>query len=151
MEAVVCSVDADPGRPACWRAGTCATWLPIPAPRLPRVNLVAPRRLPKAADGMEIQPALPAGKHPGGSRPHHFLHGGSRRQMLLGWHGMEYYHNTYAFNQYLASRGYIVLSVNYRSGIGYGMEFREALQYGAVGASEFNDVLAGQYLGAGPT
>src|SRR5438046_7880450 len=27
--------------------------------------------------------------------------------------------NAYALNQYLASRGFIVLSVNYRSGIGY--------------------------------
>ena len=72
-----------------------------------------------------------------------FFHGGSRRQMLLGWHYRGYYHNAYALNQYLASRGYVVLSVNYRSGIGYGMEFREALNYGATGASEFNDVLGG--------
>jgi dipeptidyl aminopeptidase/acylaminoacyl peptidase len=72
-----------------------------------------------------------------------FFHGGSRRQMLLGWHYRGYYHNAYALNQYLASRGYVVLSVNYRSGIGYGMEFREALDYGATGASEFNDVLGG--------
>ena len=46
--------------------------------------------------------------------------------MLLGWHYMYYYRNAYAMNQWLASRGYIVLSVNYRSGIGYGLEFREA-------------------------
>lgn len=40
-----------------------------------------------------------------------------------------------------------MLSVNYRSGIGYGMEFREALDYGATGASELNDVMgAGLYL-----
>jgi dipeptidyl aminopeptidase/acylaminoacyl peptidase len=45
-------------------------------------------------------------------------------------------------NQYLASKGYIVLSVNYRSGTGYGLKFREALNYGAGGNSEFNDVLA---------
>jgi len=39
------------------------------------------------------------------------------------------------------------LAVNYRSGIGYGLNFREALNYGAAGASEFNDVLgAGLYL-----
>jgi dipeptidyl aminopeptidase/acylaminoacyl peptidase len=76
-----------------------------------------------------------------------FFHGGSRRQMLLGWHYMYYYRNAYALNQYLASRGYVVLSVNYRSGIGYGMEFREALGYGARGASEFADVLgAGRFL-----
>ena len=42
-------------------------------------------------------------------------------------------------NEYLASQGYVVLSVNYRSGIGYGLNFREALNYGATGASEFND------------
>ena len=40
-----------------------------------------------------------------------------------------------------------MLAVNYRSGVGYGTEFREALEYGATGASEFNDVLgAGLYL-----
>jgi len=57
--------------------------------------------------------------------------------MLLGWHYNYYYRNAYAMNQYLANHGYIVLSVNYRSGIGYGMQFREALNYGATGASEF--------------
>jgi dipeptidyl aminopeptidase/acylaminoacyl peptidase len=80
-----------------------------------------------------------------------FFHGGSRRQMLLGWHYMAYYHNTYALNQFLASRGFVVLSVNYRSGTGYGLEFREALNYGAAGASEHNDVVgAGLYLRARP-
>lgn len=67
--------------------------------------------------------------------------------MLLGWHYMQYYSYAYAMNQYLASQGYIVLSVNYRSGIGYGEQFREALNYGATGASEYNDVQgAGIYL-----
>ena len=56
--------------------------------------------------------------------------------MLLGWHYMFYYYQAYAFNQYLASKGYVVLSVNYRSGIGYGLDFREAKDYGATGASE---------------
>jgi len=80
-----------------------------------------------------------------------FFHGGSRRQMLLGWHYMYYYRNAYALNQYLANHGYVVLSVNYRSGIGYGLDFREALNYGATGASEFNDVLgAGLYLRGRP-
>ena len=67
--------------------------------------------------------------------------------MLLGFHYMDYYSNAYAMNQYLASKGYVVLAANYRSGIGYGMKFREALNYGADGASEFNDVMgAGVYL-----
>ena len=71
---------------------------------------------------------------PGEKRPAMiFFHGGSRRQMLLGWHYMDYYHNAYGMNQYLASLGYVVLSVNYRSGIGYGLDFREAINYGAIG------------------
>jgi dipeptidyl aminopeptidase/acylaminoacyl peptidase len=53
---------------------------------------------------------------------------------------MYYYRNAYAMNQYLASRGFVVLSVNYRSGTGYGMEFREAVDFGAKGASEYRDV-----------
>jgi dipeptidyl aminopeptidase/acylaminoacyl peptidase len=58
-----------------------------------------------------------------------------------------YYSNAYGLNQYFASRGYVVLSVNYRSGIGYGLNFREAIHYGPAGASEFNDVQgAGLYL-----
>jgi dipeptidyl aminopeptidase/acylaminoacyl peptidase len=69
--------------------------------------------------------------------------------MLLGWHYMQYYSNAYAMNQFLASRGYVVLSVNYRSGIGYGLDFREALDYGATGASEYHDVQgAGLFLRA---
>ena len=60
---------------------------------------------------------------------------------------MYYYRNAYAMNQWLASRGYIVLSVNYRSGIGYGLEFREAVNYGATGGSEFQDIMgAGLFL-----
>ena len=67
--------------------------------------------------------------------------------MLLGSHYMYYYSNAYSMNEFLSSKGYIVLSVNYRSGIGYGLNFREATNYGAAGASEFNDVIgAGLYL-----
>jgi dipeptidyl aminopeptidase/acylaminoacyl peptidase len=96
-----------------------------------------------ASDGLPIHGQLfrPSASF-GGPRPAVvFFHGGSRRQMLLGWHYMGYYHNCYAFHQLLASRGYVVLSVNYRSGTGYGLEFREALDYGAAGASELHDVL----------
>jgi dipeptidyl aminopeptidase/acylaminoacyl peptidase len=76
-----------------------------------------------------------------------FMHGGSRRQMFLGWHNRGYYHGAYAFNQYMASRGYAVLSVNYRSGIGYGTAFRNPPEYGREGGSEYQDVLdAGRWL-----
>ena len=117
----------------------------------PGAKLVTPQQVIfSAADGMQIhgQLFLPASASDGKKHPAIvFFHGGSRRQMLLGWHYMDYYSNAYGMNQYLASLGYIVLSVNYRSGIGYGLNFREALNYGAAGASEFNDVQgAGLYL-----
>jgi dipeptidyl aminopeptidase/acylaminoacyl peptidase len=70
-----------------------------------------------------------------------FFHGGPQRQMLLGFHPMSAYNRLYAENQYLASKGYIVLSVNYRGGIGYGLDFREAENSGPGGGSEFNDLL----------
>jgi dipeptidyl aminopeptidase/acylaminoacyl peptidase len=114
-------------------------------------SLVAPQPVVvTAADGMPIHAQLflpPKGttiqRHPALV----FFHGGSRRQMLLGFHYMYYYSNAYSLNQYFANQGYVVLSVNYRSGIGYGLDFREALHYGAAGGSEFNDVIgAGLYL-----
>ncbi len=116
----------------------------------PAQDLVEPQAvIIDAADGLKIHAQLFLPKNRGNEKHPAaiFFHGGSRRQMLLGWHYRDYYHNTYAMNQYLASRGFVVLSVNYRSGIGYGLDFREALNYGASGASEFNDVMgAGLYL-----
>ncbi len=146
-----------PARPALLTAnGAVRDLAPAAIPAdFPEKEMVAPQPVKfPATDGMEIpgQLFLPRGVKAGERRPAViFVHGGSRRQMLLGWNPMYYYHNAYAFNQYLASRGYVVLSVNYRSGTGYGMEFREALNYGATGASEFQDVLgAGLYLRSRP-
>lgn len=121
----------------------------------PASTLVTPQPIIlSSADGLRLhaQLFLPPSSSPNQQHPAVvFFHGGSRRQMLLGWHYMDYYNNAYAMNQYLASLGYIVLSVNYRSGIGYGLDFREALNYGATGASEFNDVMgAGLYLRSRP-
>ena len=76
-----------------------------------------------------------------------FLHGGSRRQMLQTYHYIGYYSNAFALQQYFASQGYIAIMINYRSGIGYGTEFREAIDYGITGASEVYDLIgAGEYL-----
>jgi dipeptidyl aminopeptidase/acylaminoacyl peptidase len=117
----------------------------------PAAQMVVPQPIIySSTDGMKIHGDLflPPGvgaclRHPAIV----FVHGGSQRQMLLGWHSMGYYSNAYALNEYFASHGYVVLAINYRSGIGYGLDFREALQYGATGASEFRDVEgAGLYL-----
>lgn len=51
----------------------------------------------------------------------------------------------------LANAGYVVLALNYRGGIGYGLDFREAEKSGASGASEYNDLLAAaDYLRSRP-
>jgi dipeptidyl aminopeptidase/acylaminoacyl peptidase len=117
----------------------------------PSATLVVPQLvIVKSEDGVEChnQLFLPADLKPGEKRPAVlFLHGGPQRQMMLGWHNRGYYHQAYAVNQYLASRGYVVMSVNYRSGIMYGRAFREAQNRGARGASEYQDVVAaGKYL-----
>jgi dipeptidyl aminopeptidase/acylaminoacyl peptidase len=54
-------------------------------------------------------------------------------------------------NEWLAAHGYIVLSINYRSGIGYGRSFRTAPNTEARGNSEYQDVVAGaEYLRSRP-
>jgi dipeptidyl aminopeptidase/acylaminoacyl peptidase len=115
-------------------------------------DLVKPQQVIfPASDGLPIhgQIFMPPS---GGAAKHAaviFFHGGSRRQMLLGYHYMRYYSHAYAMNQYLAAHGFVVLSVNYRSGIGYGLNFREAPNFGNAGGSEFNDVMgAGLYMAA---
>ena len=117
----------------------------------PLDKLVVPQQvIMHAADGLPIhgQLFLPADLKSGEKRPALvFMHGGPPREMLLGWHYMYYYSNSYGMNQYLANHGYIVLSVNYRSGIGYGRDFRNAKDRGARGASEYQDIVAaGKYL-----
>jgi dipeptidyl aminopeptidase/acylaminoacyl peptidase len=114
-------------------------------------NLVTPKTIMvKATDG-NLAPAqlfLPNNYDPTKKYPAViFLHGGSRRQMLEGFNYSSYYSNAYALNEYFASQGYIVMALNYRSGIGYGLDFREAKNYGMTGASEVRDLIgAGEYL-----
>ena len=121
----------------------------------PASQLVTPKQVIfKAADGWEIHGQLFEPKmggrssRPSGPRPALiFIHGGSIRQMMLGFHYMDYYHNAYAMNQYLANRGYVVLSVNYRTGIMYGRHFREPKDGGPRGGAEYKDIVAaGRYL-----
>jgi dipeptidyl aminopeptidase/acylaminoacyl peptidase len=114
----------------------------------PSTKLVTPKQaIFKAEDGWEIHGQLFEPKQ-GGRRPALiFIHGGSIRQMMLGFHYMDYYHNAYAMNQYLASRGYVVLSVNYRTGIMYGRHFRDPPDGGPRGGAEYKDIAAaGRYM-----
>jgi dipeptidyl aminopeptidase/acylaminoacyl peptidase len=117
----------------------------------PSALLVTPKQVIfKAADGWEIHGQLfePKAEPKSGPRPALiFIHGGSERQMMLGFHSMGYYHNAYAMNQYLVNRGYVVLSVNYRTGIMYGRHFRTPPDGGPRGGAEYKDIVAaGRYL-----
>ncbi len=107
-----------------------------------------------AADGLEIhnQLFLPKDLKPGEKRPAMvFVHGGPAREMLPAYHYMQFYHWAYAFNQWLADQGYIVMSINYRSGVGYGRSFRTAPGTEQRGNSEYQDVVAGgKYLQSRP-
>ncbi|MFZ0733309.1 MAG: prolyl oligopeptidase family serine peptidase [Candidatus Sulfotelmatobacter sp.] len=115
----------------------------------PSASLVTPKQVIfQSEDGLTLHgqlflPRDAKGKVPGLV----FMHGGPMRQMMLGFHYMDYYHNAYAENEYLASRGYAVLSVNYRLGVMYGHAFREAPNTIWRGAAEYKDVVAaGRYL-----
>jgi dipeptidyl-peptidase-4 len=104
----------------------------------------------KSPDGMDIhnQLFMPKDMKPGEKRPALiFVHGGPQRQMMPGYHYMQFYHWAYAYNQWLADQGYVVLSINYRSGTGYGKAFRNAPGTQARGNSEYQDVVTGaKYL-----
>ncbi len=110
----------------------------------PSSKLVTPQAVTfTAKDGQETHAQLFLPRETT-SKPHPailFFHGGPRRQMLLGFHPKRSYSWIYAFNQYLVAEGYIVLSVNYRGGIGYGLDYREADNFGPGGGSELNDLL----------
>lgn len=101
----------------------------------------------RASDGLTIHgqlfvPRDGASHHPGLI----FVHGGPIRQMLPGFHYFEAYTHLYELNQALANRGFVVLSVDYRSGIMYGHDFRDEPHRGFFGASEYRDVLAGAHF-----
>lgn len=119
----------------------------------PTEALVTPKQVTfQAPDGLTIHGTLFEREDIAGEKPAVvYIHGGPPRQMLLGWHYSSYYSNAYAVNQYLASQGFAVLSVNYRLGIGYGFDFHYPESAGWRGASEYQDIrAAGEWLAAQP-
>ncbi len=119
----------------------------------PTNKLVTPKKVTfKSSDGVTVhadlfEPVGTTSKKPAIV----YIHGGPPRQMLLGWHYSDYYSNAYAMNQYLTNLGFVVLSVNYRLGIGYGFEFHQPADAGWAGASEYLDIkAAGEWLSKQP-
>jgi dipeptidyl aminopeptidase/acylaminoacyl peptidase len=130
-----------------WKIGTAGSAGAAPAqkiifptsrPGFPMEAHVKPETvITKAADGLEIhnQIFLPKDLKAGERRPAIvFVHGGPQRQMMPAYHYMQFYHWAYGINQWLANQGYIVMSINYRSGVGYGRSFRTAPNTGGAGA-----------------
>lgn len=133
------------------------------APRLlaqhrdyPTEQLVVPRKVTfEAEDGVTVHGQLfvPTGAE--GARNDRpavvWIHGGPGPQQLLGWHPSSYYSNDYAVNQYLARRGFVVLTVNYRTDANYGHDYNFPPEGGVMGGSEYRDIrAAGRYLQALP-
>jgi dipeptidyl aminopeptidase/acylaminoacyl peptidase len=142
----------NPMRPAVISQSVAAQTIPE---EYPGAVFVVPQPVVfRSPDGMTIhgQLFLPPNESPATRHPALlFFHGGPYRQMLLGANPMGAYAYMYAENQYFASRGYIVLSVNYRGGTGYGLNFRVPPKFGPSGASEFNDILgAANFLKSRP-
>ena len=135
-----------PLQPVTLTAG--ARWQPL-APEgtaaFPSSKLVAPAAVSyPAKDGQLVHAQLFLPRDAGAAKAHPaimFFHGGPRRQMLLGFNPMGAYNWMYALNQRFVAEGYIVISVNYRGGIGYGLDYREARNFGPDGGSEVNDIL----------
>jgi dipeptidyl aminopeptidase/acylaminoacyl peptidase len=127
----------------------------VELPRVPRSfparYLVEPQLVEfPGTDGMKAYGQLFVPARPNGCAVI-FPHGGPRRAMLPGFHYYDTYSNLYEMNQYLASHGCVVLSVDYRGGIMHGHAFRNAPGRGGSSASEYRDILGGvNFLRARP-
>lgn len=121
----VAKAEASPRRltrsmPAAWRPEAITEPRHLTFPSVGGMEIHADLFLPKGFDPGRKHPALV------------YVHGGPMRQMRYGWHPLHTYAVFHSFNQYLLHRGYVVLSVDFRGGIGYGIEYEQAnhLQFG---------------------
>jgi dipeptidyl aminopeptidase/acylaminoacyl peptidase len=70
-----------------------------------------------------------------------WIHSDGPNQNYLGWH-TDSWRMYYAFHQYLAQQGYVVLTVDYRGSSGYGRDWAVG-DYMDMGGKESEDVAAG--------
>lgn len=110
----------------------------------PLHQLVEPKAVtfPSSVDHQTVHGQLFVPTHPTGCALI-FPHGGPSRQMLLGYHYYDTYTVLYEENEYFASHGCVVLSVDYRGGIMYGNAWRTAPGRGGTSASEYQDIQGG--------
>ncbi|GAA5185417.1 hypothetical protein GCM10023322_29420 [Rugosimonospora acidiphila] len=110
----------------------------------PLHQLVEPQPVtfPSSVDHQTVHGQLFVPAHPTGCALI-FPHGGPSRQMLPGYHYYDTYTVLYEMNQYFASHGCVVLSVDYRGGIMYGNAWRTFPGRGGSSASEYQDIQGG--------
>ncbi|MEM8564250.1 MAG: alpha/beta fold hydrolase [Pseudomonadota bacterium] len=98
-------------------------------------------------DGMQISGVLqkpPTALRTGNNPVIVMAHGGSRSKDYPHW---GFSHTRDLLCHYLAGKGYYIFTPNYRSGIGYGLDFREPESYGGRGAGDVQDfIAAARYL-----
>ncbi|MEO0399411.1 MAG: alpha/beta fold hydrolase [Pseudomonadota bacterium] len=105
--------------------------------RLPAPDLVTFA----AKDGLTIEAVLvrPPVNLGEGSHPALVIsHGGPRTQDRTAWR-TDFPRKS--VERYFAGKGYFVLSVNFRSGTGYGLNFREPKSYGGRGGGDAQDII----------
>ncbi|MGD8276961.1 MAG: prolyl oligopeptidase family serine peptidase [Gemmatimonadota bacterium] len=115
-----------------WRAGP---WI---APEIIHIT---------ASDGVQVPARIyePAdlGASPNGAAVI-FVHGAGYLQNVHDWWSS--YYREYMFNHLLASRGYVVLDIDYRGSAGYGRDWRTAI-YRHMGGKDLSDQVDGvRYL-----
>jgi len=124
--------------------------LKLLAANFPLKQMAIPKQvIYKSPDGTTVHAQLfvpPGGGGPAKKPALVYIHGGPQRQMLLGWHYMDYYSIDYALEEYLVSMGFEVLSVNYRQGIGYGYDFQRP----PAGANYIDVKAGGVWLASQP-
>jgi dipeptidyl aminopeptidase/acylaminoacyl peptidase len=99
-------------------------------PGIGGLDVQADLYLPKGFDATRKYPAII------------WVHGGMARQMRHGFHPIQSYAVFHAFHQYLLHKGYVILSVDYRGSIGYGVAYEQAT-YGTMCVDELDDVVRG--------
>jgi len=152
----------DHGRRLVWRAaaGQAQTLqiesdgrmkAPEPAPPDPNPEVTETSVQLTASDGVVTNAQV---FHPPGPGPFPaivFLHGGPQRQTFAAAAPSAFYSRFGWMNRALASRGFLVMQLNYRSGTGQGRDFRRIRGVARNGAGEFLDVLAARaWLAAQP-
>ena len=120
----------------------------MPAAWRPEVQTVGEPVTFPAHDGFQVPGYLFVPQHREGERLPAivWLHGGPMRQMRYGWHPMPSYALFDAFNQWFVQHGYVVLSVNYRGGIGYGKDFEQANHMAMLQVDLGDVIAAARYL-----